>query len=449
MYIEKQPEAVDLGEGLVLRRATRADCEALAEFNGRIHVDEESDFNERIAAWTRDMMSESHPTLQPADFVLVEDTRARKVVASMNLISQTWVYEGIPIRVGQPEVVGSLPGYRRRGLVRQMFSLIHRMSEERGEIMQGISGIPYYYRQFGYEMAVDMGGGRSGYLPQVPKLAEGQQEPYRFRPAGEDDLPFIARLYERAGRRYLLRCVRDMEAWKYELNGRNEQNHNRVELKVIEDAGSGKAVGYLAAAPWLWGSRYMALDFEIESGYSWAAVAPSVIRYLFAQGKEKAQAAGTPDVFAAFSFWLGGSHPVYDVIPNHLPEVRQPYAWYVRVPDLPRFIQQIRPALEARLSDSHLSGYSGEIKISFYRSGLRLAFRDGHMDAVENWQPEPHGHSGDAAFPGLTFLQLLFGHRTLDELRYAFPDCSYRNDETYALLKVLFPRKPSFIWAIS
>lgn len=449
MDTEKQPLIADLGEGLVLRRASEADREALADFNSRIHVEEGSDHNERIAEWTRDMMSEAHPSLRAADFVLVEDTRAHMIVASMNLISQTWTYEGLPIRVGQPEIVGSLPGYRHRGLVRQMFSVIHRWSEERGEILQAITGIPFYYRQFGYEMAVDLGGGRSGFLPQVPNLTEGQQEPYRIRPAGEDDLPFIARLYEQAGRRCLLRCVRDLESWKYELNGRSKTNNNRVELKVIEHAGSGRAVGYLAVPPWLWGSRYVALGFEIQSGNSWAAVAPSVIRYLFAQGKELAQAAGKPDTFAAFSFWLGGSHPIYEIMPNHLPEIRPPYAWYVRVPDLPRFIQKIRPVLEARLSDSHLAGCSGEIKISFYRSGLRLAFRDGHMVAVENWKPEPHGHSGDASFPGLTFLQLLFGYRTFDELRYAFPDCSYQKDEAYALLTVLFPRKPSSIWPIS
>jgi hypothetical protein len=36
----------------------------------------------------------------------------------MNLISQIWAYEGIPFGVGRPELVGTLPEYRNRGLVR-------------------------------------------------------------------------------------------------------------------------------------------------------------------------------------------------------------------------------------------------------------------------------------------------------------------------------------------
>ena len=45
--------AMDLGDGLLLRRATQQDVDALSAFNGRIHrpdVSEEPD--ERIAAWT-------------------------------------------------------------------------------------------------------------------------------------------------------------------------------------------------------------------------------------------------------------------------------------------------------------------------------------------------------------------------------------------------------------
>ena len=33
----------------------------------------------------------------------------------------------------------------------------------------------------------------------------------------------------------------------------------------------------------------------------------------------------------------------------------------------------------------------------------------------------PVGHSGEAGFPELTFLQLLFGYRSLDELSVVFP----------------------------
>jgi len=50
---------------------------------------------------------------------------------------------------------------------------------------------------------------------------------------------------------------------------------------------------------------------------------------------------------------------------------------------------------------------------------------------------------GNAAFPDLTFLQLLFGYRTFAELRYARPDAWAADDEARGLLTALFPRQYS------
>ena len=87
-------------------------------------------------------------------------------------------------------------------------------------------------------------------------------------------------------------------------------------------------------------------------------------------------------------------------------------------------------------------------EFSFHRSGLRLVFHHGRLQAVEAWTPTPD-ERGSAAFPDLTFLQLLFGYRTLDDLRYAFADCWVENYATHALLEALFPRQDSDVWPIA
>ena len=88
----------------------------------------------------------------------------------MNLIPQTWTYEGIEFGVGRPELVGTAPEFRNRGLVRAQFDEVHKWSAERGHMVQVITGIPYYYRLFGYEMALDLAGRRVGFEANVPKL---------------------------------------------------------------------------------------------------------------------------------------------------------------------------------------------------------------------------------------------------------------------------------------
>jgi len=221
----------DLGDGLILRRSTPEDADALAEFNRAIHTDNEPD-GQCIAAWTRDLLTRPHPTFHPDDFTIVEETATRRIISTMNLISQTWSYEGIKFGVGRPELVGTLAEFRNRGLVRIQFEEVHKWSAERGEMVQAITGIPFYYRQFGYEMALDLDGRRFGYEAQVPQLKEGETEPYGIRPARESDLPFIASLYEQE--RSMVRCERTPELFRHELMGRSEGNHCWVSC-IIEN----------------------------------------------------------------------------------------------------------------------------------------------------------------------------------------------------------------------
>ncbi len=451
MYVQIKESVIirDLGDGLVLRRSTPQDAPHLAEFNARIHSDYGPDQPDvRVAAWTRDLLERPHPTFGADDFTVVEDIASGKIVSSLNLISQTWSYAGIPFGVGRPELVGTLPEYRNRGLVRAQFEVVHAWSAARGELVQAITGIPYYYRQFGYEMALDLDSGRFGYRPGVPRLGDGETEPYRIRPAVEADLSFISSLYDSACRRYKVSCVWDEALWRYELNGKSADNVELQELRVIESL-DGSPVGYLAHPPFNWTKGILvAFAFEVVPGHPWAAVTPGVIRYLESTSEAYAARAGS-DAFSSFGFWLGREHPVYDIVSTRAPRLSRPYAWYLRLADIPDFIRRVAPALEKALGNSPFAGYSGELRLTFYRSGLKMTFDEGRLAGVEAWKPEPHGFSGDASFPDLTFLQLLFGYRSLDELGYAFADCRWGDDNTYGLLNALFPKQASHVWAVT
>jgi hypothetical protein len=437
----------DLGGGLILRRGVPTDGEQLSAFNARIHMEEESvQPDQRISEWTNDLISRPHPTTNAADFTIVEDINSGQIVSSLVLISQTWSYAGIDIQVGRPELVGTNPAYRECGLVRAQFETIHEWSADRGELMQGITGIPYYYRQFGYEMGLELGGGRSGFIQQIPKL-EGD-EPFSLRQAEHSDILFLVGLSSESNQRYLVRCVRDENVWRYELSGRSPQNVNKSVIKIIESKTDG-ALGFITHPPYRWGGMMAVTGYEITPGVSWASVTPTVMRYLKSVGKEYPPEYGKEKELETYGFWLGSSHPVYDVIPDKLPKTKDPYAWFLRVPDLPKFLQQIAPQLEARLDASPLVGHNGEIKITFYRSGLRLVFENGRIAVVEDWKPEPDRYSGNAGFPDLTFLQLVFGYRSLSELKYAFADCWSKGDQTGVLLDILFPKMASSVWPIS
>jgi hypothetical protein len=437
----------NLGEGLILRRARLEDCEALAAFQGVVHSETDAEGpDEHVAAWVRDLMQRPHPTFSPDDFIVVEDTASGAIVSASCLISQTWSYGGIHFGVGRPELIGTHPDYRKRGLVRSQFEVIHEWSEKRGEMVQAITGIPYFYRQFGYEMTVTLDGSRMGYRPQVPKLKEGETEPFHVRLATEADLPFFARVVDHGARRYPVACVRDEALWRYDLDGRSEKNDMRRIMAVIV-APEGEPVGVLIHTERLWRNRIYVNVYELVQGLSWLAVTPSVVRYLWTTGEQWA-AQDPKQEMQAFVFGLGAEHPAYQVSHSLLPHIRPPYAWFLRVPDLPGFLRHVVPVLEQRLARSAVVGHSGELKISFYRDGLLLLFESGRLVEIKPWTPTS-GEDGDAFFPDLSFLQLLFGHRSMEELRTSLTDCWTANDGARALMDALFPKQPSNIWPVT
>lgn len=439
MLAQQQMILRDLGNGLIMRQAARADAEMLSEFNAHIHGEDEAD-RRGVAAWTRDLLTRPQATFRPEDFIIVEEVSTGRIVSSLCLIPQTWSYEGIEFGVGRPELVGTLPEFRGRGLVRIQFDEIHRWSLERGQMVQAITGIRYYYRQFGYEYALNLNRWRMGSM--LPRRKDSEQEKYSIRPAQESDTPFLISVYEYGSSRSLVRVKWTAEHWHNILFELSEENVHRLEFRIIQRADSQEPVGYFAQTPTLGSSGARAFHYELAPGISWLEVTPYVIRSLWETGQEYAKRDHRS--CTTYSFLLGAEHPVYDVLGNTVVIYGQPYAWYLRVPDLVGFLDHIKPVLEKRLADSIACGHSGEYLIGMNSNGIRITLENGHI-RFDPWKPN-YADEGNAGFPMLTFLQILFGYRSFEELKYVFPDCWWSDENTRIVVNALFPKKNSSLY---
>jgi len=439
----------ELGEGLVPRWTTARDAEQVAFLYGQVFRNGPDDPpHPRLPLWLGDLMSGRHPLMGPADVAVVEDTRRGAIVAATCLLSQVWEYGGVACPVGRPEIVASDPDYRDRGLVRAVFALIHARSEAQGHLAQGITGIPYYYRQFGYEYALDLGGGRDVRFDAIPPLTEGTTERVSLRDATVDDIPLVRDLYDRERSRAAVSTRVDEPYWRWMLEGKNPDIDGwRIQLIADRDAAEPeRPIGYAILPRRRSNNRIEVGALGVREGVSLVALQPSLLRALRAQAS---LIAADPDIPPAsrLLFELGRAHPFYETFgPTLAATPRRHYAWYVRVPDLPAFIRHVAPVLEARLAASVATGYSGELTLNFYRGGLRLTFQGGRLTGAEEWRVPTWGR-GDvsAGFPPLVFLQLLFGHRSLAELRQSFPDVWTSSDAVDALLQALFPTQPTWV----
>ena len=440
----------DVGNGLVMRWSTAEDTERIANLHGLVHRDAAEDPpNITAMKVIRRLMHGDHPFMGSHDFGMIEDTsrEGNPVVACTCLWKHTWTYEGIPFRVGRPEMVATDAAYRNRGLVRALFEMVHERSEAEGDLVQAITGISYFYRQFGYEYALELEDRRTIPLALIPKAKEGASEPFTLREATASDIPEIAALYNRRRASSIVSESITRKQWLYEIESWKAHPHlgHSLQLQMIVDAG-GRTVGFVALDTRRRSKELGVWLLEFAGGVNVQAVMPSVLRALSSYGLSLELV--RPDVppLSEINFYLGSTHPIYEVLGHELQHAMEPpYAWYVRVKDLPAFLLHIAPALEKRLATSPVVGHSGEITLDFYRGGLRMVFERGRLTSAESWRVPLYGSDASGGFPPLVFLQVLFGHRSIEALGHVFPDV-WVSEEARPVLKALFPTRPSFVF---
>lgn len=446
----------DLGGGLIARWSTIDDIPKIAHLLGQtFRSSAEEEHNVRMADQAHLTTRPGHPFAKAHDWIIVEDTSLpeRPVVACTCYWRHTWSYAGIPFGVGRPEFVATNPEYRNRGLIRTIFNMLHARSDGEGHLMQGITGIPYFYRQFGYEMVLDLGGGRTSYVSLIPQKEGDEPEPYTLRQATLEDAPTVAALYDDRRHHSLFWHEASDGFWREQIAywdapdivdkdpytlGRGlcvcvveDQNHEICASAVLPVRRSGNSLHVRA--------------FNVSPKLDLHAAIPSLLRLLRAYGEALPTRGPDTPPLNEFDFNLGRTHPLYDAMGKELaPLVHEPYAWYIRMPDVPAFIRRIQPVLEARLADSNMAGFCGELKLDFYRGGLRMVLDAGKITAVEAWKPPTYGDHADGGSPPLLFLHVLLSYRGVDEVDKLYPDF-WVNNKARQLLRILFPPLPSKI----
>ncbi len=446
----------DLGDGLICRWSTQVDQEKIGYLLGTAFRNSEDEPpNPRMMDQARLVMHPDFPFMGAEDWAVVEDTSKpeRPLVACTCLWRHRWTYAGIEFGVGRPEFVGTDAAYRNRGLVRKLFEMVHARSAAEGHLVQAITGIPYFYRQFGYEFVLDLEGERTTYLSLIPTKKPDESERYHLRLPTFDDIPHLMALYNQGRNASLVWHEADEAFWRFELSrwddpalqeraAKTTALHRRPYLIVDND---GRVCGYSLLATRRRGRSFQVTDFQLYPGINWQAAMPTLLRVLRDQGLQTPTVKPDAEPLSEINFVLGRAHPLYTALGEALaPRFEPPYAWYLRVPDVPAFLQRITPVLEERLAKSVLNGYTGELKIDFYRGGLRLQFEQGKIITVEPWRAPTYGDNANAGCPPLIFLQLLFSYRSLAELRASYPDVWVNQDATL-LINTLFPAQPSAV----
>ncbi len=414
------PYRQQLGDGLVLRTAANeADVERVAQFNGSIH-------GQGVVPMTHNLFLR-HPNTSGRDLVFVEEEQSGQVVSSLCVIPWTWRYEDAKIPAGEMGIVGTLDAYRRRGLIREQVVFFKQRLRERGCLLSHIQGIPYYYRQFGYEYALPLEGGLRLETKEVPKPPDA---PFAFRQASAADIPTLKRLYDEAASDLAIHVERDVATWHYLLDyarGGDTECDN-----IIVEDGRGHIAGYMRLPR----SHFGAELTVNEASHLSADAALATLNHLKALADERKEP-GIRLCIPERSDLLRVGRQFTDC-------AYSTYAWQIHVPDIAALLSALTPVLERRIAASPLAGLTQDVEICLFRETIALCFVAGKLAEVTNLGFKERGA---ISFPPLQFIPLVLGYRSLDEQRRAYPDIGVR-PSSRLLVDRLFPKVSSFIYTI-
>jgi predicted N-acetyltransferase YhbS len=390
--MRRTEERRPLPDGLFLRPAQPGDLDQLATLLAERGVAADA-IDHRLIVDDPDSGLESCAVVVDGD----------RVVSTATLLDETLVLSGRPIPAGQVELVATDREYEGRGLVRALMGWAHERSDQRGHLAQIMIGIPYFYRQFGYQYAIAMPHSRGVHtVPPMP--AE-----YCVRPAGEADMPAMARLQDAAQRGYDLWMPHSAACWRWLLARTGSSQ------LVVERAG--RAVGT---------GRITPPDEGVVLGEV-AAGEPPAEEALLAYA---AGLSGTGDLSVRER---GGALAAYLA-----PRPSAANMYYARVPDVAALLDHLRPVLSGRLTEAGLAADTGEIVLSFFRHHVRLDYRDGLVTGVRTGGPmQAPGAAGGAGLAPDLVAALLFGPHGITGLAERHPDVYPGPNE--AVMRALFP----------
>jgi hypothetical protein len=335
-----------------------------------------------------------------------------RVVSSVTLMADVLRLEGVEIPVGQPEFVATAEGFEHRGLVRRQMELLHRWSEERGDLTQIIAGIPYFYRRFGYEYAI----ARPRVRVILPGLRLDMPAGWSVRPAVESDVPAIVAMEAAVHRLSALTAARSEQWWRWwtrpEAPG---------QLCVAQRAGTVAGSAWLRDGP-------RPLGDAVTAVITVAGQNPEAVSALLAEAALRGRPVvieerrGMAETAAPFSI----QHP-------------RIYALYVRVADPVALLDRLRPVLSARLARSPYASSSGRVLLSTYSSSMTIDYQAGQVFRVDGGPPEQApNEKGGAGVPPDLIATLIYG-------RYGAQGLAERHDDVRLgpaadIMEVLFPR---------
>ncbi|MFJ6783217.1 GNAT family N-acetyltransferase [Streptomyces yangpuensis] len=402
--IKNDSTAVPRADGLVLRQAGPADLDQIgALLSERGEPDDAVDH--------RLVVTDPDAGLAACAVVVDGD----RVVSTATLLDEEVCIGGVRLPAGQVELVATEAEYEGRGLVRALMRWAHERSAARGHLVQAMIGIPYFYRLFGYEYAIDIPQALNVNalpLPLTPLPGGGNAT---LRAARPSDIPAMAALQASAQSGFDVTMPHSAACWRWLLE------HESSNLVVLEQDGTVIATARTTPP----GEEMLLAEAAARDGAAARELLSRVGALAAGEELQVVHRAGTVTGDAWQQFL------------DHEPR-RSAEQYYIRVPDAAALLDRLRPLFWQRLVSAGIDRTGRDIVISTFGAHHRIpVLADGLGEVVTGGAMQSPGAVGGAGVAPDQLAPLLFGPHGFEGLTRIRPDV-YAADEE--LFQALFPR---------
>ena len=362
-----------------------------------------------------------HPTMTLKEFFVIK--HHGKIVASLNLIPEKWSIGGVQLKVAEMGCVATLPEYRHRGFQRQLINEFHKQAAEQEYDLCVIEGIPYFYRQFGYEYAIPLLEETRIRLDQILDY----ESKLDVRPFTSKDIPKAMQLLAQSQSKFYIHIIRDEQIWKMQQET-SLVSETKFNSFAIEKDGDMIAYLRISEKP---ENKELTLRETVDTDYS---TIKAILKFLKDTGKQS----GFETLAATTSYHDPITHQLVALgAIQRIP----PYAWQIKVVDYLRVFQKMKPLLERRLAESIYCHLTEKLNFNFRCYTVQITVENGVVTDIQKLDSNEDRTIG---LNPLVFMQLLLGYRSRHELEMVYPDFGIQPSHKH-LIDVLFPKLPSHI----
>ncbi|MFX1259863.1 MAG: GNAT family N-acetyltransferase, partial [Promethearchaeota archaeon] len=362
-----------------------------------------------------------HPRRDEIFWIYIEENDSNKMVSSIVLAPLEWDFDGTLIPVCEMTLVGTLTEYRNRGLIGILSDLYEEIMEQKGYLLSVIRGIPYYYRKFGYEFALNLDERIELNKEQVPLK---EVEDISIRKATEQDLDFIKSIYKKHNEKFFITNRFNQNNFYNKFMNDNFDN-NFLSTYLIEKTGRLKSFFSI-------GMSYDSVGYSLVVPEVNEECMIKIVQFVNTLNKKKCQIVfhvNSDTKFSQYICSIGGKKSLG-------------YGWQIRIPNIKKFLDAISPVLEHRIERSSYKGLTQEVVISDYKEIFILIFKNGKVEDIKVKKGYPIPGRCDVQIPNSSLIKLLLSDRTFEEIKYIVRD-SILKPGSEKLIKILFPKKPS------